>query len=202
MQRAQVWKRRALAVAVLLSVGLVAACGSSGASGDGSTRFVAGDGSAVVLPVGDRPPAPDLQAETLTGETVNLRDLTGQVAVLNVWASWCAPCREEAPALNAIAREKADVSSFVGINTRDTKTAAEAFVNRFEVPYPNVWDPDGSVQLKFRQSLPPQAIPSTLFIDPQGRVAARVLGIVDREVLRRIIDELAADGSQPASPPA
>ena len=74
---------------------------------------------------------------------------------------------------------------FIGLNTRDSKASAEAFIQRFEVPYPNVWDPDAQLQLAFRDSLPPQAIPSTVLVDKQGRVAGRVLGEVDQPSCER-----------------
>ena len=110
---------------------------------------------------------------------------------LNIWASWCAPCRAEAPALEQLSRELGPEGvQFVGINTRDTKTAAEAFVKRFDLTYPDVWDPDGKIQLQFRGTLPPQAIPSTLVIDRQGRVAARILGKVDRTQMRELLKDL------------
>ena len=179
-----------LAVAGLL---FVTACGTT-AQGQSQSRFVAGDGTVTLLEPASREPAPDVTGEFLDGKPFALQDYRGQVVVLNVWASWCAPCRAEAPALNQIARETADQGvAFIGLDTRDSRAAAEAFIRRFEVPYPSVWDPDATIQLAFRDTLPPQAIPSTLFIDKQGRVAGRVLGEVDRTQLRDIVTELATE---------
>ena len=111
---------------------------------------------------------------------------------MNVWASWCAPCRAEAPALASLADEfDGRGVQFVGLDTRDSDVSARAFVDRFEIPYPNVIDRDGRLQLLFADTLPPQAIPSTLLIDPEGRVAARALGKVTQSSLRGIIEELA-----------
>ena len=180
----------ALAAALVL---LLSGCGSDGASADAGTDagFVAGDGSLVVVPEDQRVPAPALSGPTLDGSTFTLADHLGEVVVLNVWASWCAPCRAEAPGLAALASEYegSDVQ-FVGLDTRDSDVSARSFVSRFGVPYPNVIDRDGRLQLLFADSLPPQAIPSTVVIDTQGRVAARALGKASESTLRAMIDPL------------
>lgn len=186
------------ATAVLFGALMLSGCGSQAATGaaDTGTGYVAGDGSAVVLPVAERQPAPDIAGPTLDGGTWSLAEDLGQVVVLNVWASWCAPCRAEAPALEQVSVETADQGvQFVGLNTRDTEAAAQAFVSNYGITYPNVVDVDGALQLAFRDTLPPQAIPSTVFIDAQGRVAARVLGEIDRSRLQGIIDTLVTEQS-------
>jgi thiol-disulfide isomerase/thioredoxin len=185
--------RMAAVAAVALTL-LLAGCGSSTDATDpaADSGFVAGDGSIVILPEDQRPPAPDLVGETLDGGTFRLSDHLGEAVVLNVWASWCAPCRAEAPALVALAEEfEGRGVQFAGLDTRDSDVSARAFVDRFGVPYPNVIDRDGRLQLLFADSLPPQAIPSTLVIDPAGRVAARALGKVSESSLRGIIEQLA-----------
>lgn len=179
---------------------LVGACSTSASDQGSQSRFVAGDGTLVLVPPEQRKPAPDITGTTLTGEPFALKDYRGKVVAANVWASWCAPCRAEAPALNQLSRELAPKGvQFIGLDTRDTKASAEAFIRRFEVPYPNVWDPDAQLQLAFRDSLPPQAIPSTVLIDKQGRVAGRVLGEVDRTKLREVLTELANEPAASAS---
>jgi thiol-disulfide isomerase/thioredoxin len=190
--------RRALAsvAAVLLLAGCSTTAGADQSTPDGG--FVAGDGSIVVLPAEERVPAPDLQGTTLDGEQFRLADHVGMPVVLNVWASWCAPCRAEAPTLAAMAVELEGQVQFVGLDTRDSDDPARSFVKRFNVPYPNVIDRDGQLQLLFGDSLPPQAIPSTVVIDSQGRVAARALGRVSEASLRGMID-MAQDGSGTAS---
>jgi thiol-disulfide isomerase/thioredoxin len=189
------WPRFLVAAAAMFAVGaLLAGCSSSSSQANSSSqsRFVAGDGSLVLLPQDQRQPAPDITGTTFTDQPFALKDYRGKVVALNVWASWCAPCRAEAPALNQVSRELAPKGvQFIGLNTRDSKASAEAFIQRFEVPYPNVWDPDAQLQLAFRDSLPPQAIPSTVLVDKQGRVAGRVLGEVDRTQLREVLTELA-----------
>lgn len=189
------------ALCALLALVVVAGCGTT-AQGQSQSRFVAGDGTVLLLEPDSREPAPAVTGELIDGQPFALTDYAGQVVALNVWASWCAPCRAEAPALNQVARETADDGVvFIGLATRDSKPSAEAFIRRFEVPYPIVWDPDGAIQLEFRETLPPQAIPSTVFVDKQGRVAGRILGEVDRTQLREIVLELANEpGPAPATP--
>ena len=145
----RLWPRVLVAVAAMLSLGaLLAGCSSSSSQTNSSSqsRFVAGDGSLVLLPPDQRQPAPDITGTTFADQPFALKDYRGKVVALNVWASWCAPCRAEAPALNQVSRElqSKDVQ-FIGLNTRDSKASAEAFIQRFEVPYPNVWDPDAQL---------------------------------------------------------
>jgi len=176
---------------------LLSGCTSSSAATSGTdSGFVAGDGSLVLVAEADRLPAPDLVGQTLDGEEFRLADHRGDVVVLNVWASWCAPCRAEAPGLAALATEyEGSGVQFVGLDTRDSDIPARSFVERFGIPYPNVIDRDGRLQLLFVDSLPPQAIPSTIVIDPQGRVAGRALGKVSESSLRGLIEPLLPAGT-------
>jgi thiol-disulfide isomerase/thioredoxin len=115
--------------------------------------------------------------------------------VLNVWASWCAPCRAEAPELEEVWQAKKEEQvQFVGLNTRDSTIAAQRFVETMGLTFPSIEDSDGRVQLLFSDSLPPQAIPSTVVIDGDGRVAARILGKASAATLRGVIDEVAGSG--------
>ena len=177
-------------VIVAMATLLVTACGASDA--DTGTAFVAGDVSIVLIAPDERQPAPDLVGPTLEGGEFRLSDHLGDVVVLNVWASWCAPCRAEAPVLEDVWREvKDDGVQFVGLDTRDTEAAALAFLDRYGVTYPNVIDTDGRLQLLFSDTLPPQAIPSTLVVDREGRVAGRILGRVTDATLTALIDDVA-----------
>jgi peroxiredoxin len=180
-------------IPVLAAALLLTACGSSASGSDGAgTAFVAGDGSIVLIAPEDRGPAPDLVGPLLGGGEFRLRDHLGEVVVLNVWASWCAPCRAEAPALESVWREVQDDGvQFVGLDTRDTEAAALAFVEAYDVTYPNVVDADGRLQLLFSDTLPPQAIPSTLVVDREGRVAGRILGRVTEATLTALIEDVA-----------
>ena len=170
------------------------ACSSEAASEGAGTSFVAGDGSIVLLDPAERVAAPNLVGMTLNGQQLSSAGLAGDVLVVNVWASWCAPCRSEAPSLERLSKEFADQGvSFIGLNTRDSDTSARSFVERFGITYPNVIDRDGVLQLGFRESLPPRAIPSTLVIDRSGRVAARVLGAVSESSLRGVIEAVTGE---------
>lgn len=147
-----------------------------------------------VIPKEDREPAPAFSGPTLDGEQFDLAEQAGDVVVLNVWGSWCAPCRAEAPALAAVAEQTADDGVvFIGVNTRDTTTAAQAFEDEFAVPYPSVVDTDGRLLLAFRDTLPPAAIPSTLIVDRDGDMAARVLGEITETSLRDLVTDIAAE---------
>lgn len=185
----------AVAFVGLLLSGCAAQVETSGAeTAPEGSGFVAGDGSIVVLDEADRAPAPDLVGETLDGGQFRLADHRGEVVVLNVWASWCAPCRAEAPVLAQVADDLADDGVlFVGLDTRDSDAAARGFVDRFDIEYPNVIDRDGRLQLLFADSLPPQAIPSTVVIDRQGRVAGRILGKASESTLLALIEPLVAE---------
>lgn len=178
----------------MLLVGCTSASGQGGSvsgQGESGTGFVAGDGSIVVLDQAQRVAAPAITGQTLDGGSFDLADYRGQVVVLNVWASWCAPCRAEAPILEQVATDlAAEPVAFIGLDTRDSPASAQAFVTRFGVTYPQVIDEDGQLQLQFRDTLPPQAIPSTIIIDADGQVAARILGQVSEASLRGVIDEV------------
>lgn len=192
----------ATCAAAILAVAGLTGCGSTSSSAAPDSGFVAGDGSIVVVAPDKRAAAPDITGTTLDGSAFRLADHRGEVVVMNVWASWCAPCRAEAPDLAAVARQFADKGvTFVGIDTRDSTPTAQSFITRFGIPYPSIVDTDGRVQLQFGSTLPPQAIPSTVVIDQQGRVAARVLGRADAATLRGIIEPLLAEGgtSSPAA---
>ena len=180
---------RGVAFAVA-SVLVLSACGT-GPTAEGG--FVGGDGSLTIVPVDERQPAPRVTGELLGGGNFDSDQLAGKVIVYNVWGSWCAPCRKEAPALEAAARDTADVAQFVGINTRDLDQApALAFMRAFDVTFPSVFDPNGRELLKFGQQLPPSAIPSTLVVDAEGRIAARVLGETTQSTITGLVDDVAA----------
>lgn len=186
-------RRGAAAVAVALGL-LLTGC-SAGASGAAQQGYVEGDGTILVVPAADRVAAPDLKGTTLDGQPFDLAALRGKVVVLNVWASWCPPCRAEGPMLQSV---HADLlpkgGTLVGIDTRDGDgTAARAFAQNIGMTYPSVVDRDGKLLLDFADTLPPQAVPSTLVIDRSGRIAARVIGPVTQPRLMALVDPLLAE---------
>lgn len=171
---------------ILLSAGLLILAGCSG-GGSSTTEesFVVGSGAQTFIKEGSREKAPDLSGMTLTG--VNYTLPANTIAVINVWASWCSPCRAEAPALVAVAEKYPDVA-FVGILTRDNLVNAEAFVRTKNITYPTLID--DALLIGFKRSLPANAIPSTIVIDSKGFVAARVSGIVTIGSLSALIERV------------
>jgi thiol-disulfide isomerase/thioredoxin len=184
--------------AVLLLLPLAACTGSDFSSGD--QGFVSSDRTVTVLHADERkPPDGDVEGETVDKAPVSLEKLQGRVVVMPVWGSWCAPCRAEAPMLAEAARDLAkDGVSFLGINSRDpSEVAARAFTKRFDIPYPSIYDPDGNTLLLFRGTLPPQTIPAFVFVDKEGRVAARVLGEIDESTLYGVVSDVLGKDVKP-----
>ena len=143
------------------------------------------------IPVPERQPAPVAAGPALSGEgTVSTADFPGKVVLINVWGAWCAPCRLEAPDLAEASRKRADTAAFVGINVRESSPqTAQAFLRTFDIDYPHIYDPSAAQLVRFAGTLPPNGIPTTLFIDRQGRIAARVVGVVSLTTLLGLIDE-------------
>lgn len=190
-----------MAIAAALTVGSAA-----GACGDGAGRsnsaepqigYVRGSGTITTIAKGERAPAPEVSGTTLSGADLSLADFAGKAVVINVWGSWCPPCRKEAPELAEAARELADKDvEFLGISTRDhDKQTALAFERRFKMPYPSLYDPAGELLLGFRETLPPNAIPSTLVIDRDGRVAARIIGETTKSTLVGLVEDVVGVGA-------
>ncbi|MFR9726292.1 TlpA family protein disulfide reductase [Streptomyces sp. MS19] len=192
---------RSLAVGVAgLAAGvltLTACTGQQAGSSGDNTNIVHGTGEVIRVAEADRQELPDIEGETLEGDQLRLADYRGEVLVLNVWGSWCAPCRAEMPHLVAVANDTADQGvQFVGLNLQDrSKDQANAFEERFEVPYPSLYDPDGQVLLDFpKGTLNPQGVPSTLIVDREGRVAVRALTPLSEQDLRDVLDPIIAEG--------
>lgn len=181
-----------MSAAALMAAVVLTGCGSDVGS-TGGNGYIDGDGTITVLPVAERKKPGDVSGETLEGEDISLADFAGKVVVVNVWGAWCPPCRAEADDLVAAANELAakDVA-FLGINTRDnSRDNAIAFQDKRNVPYPSIYDPGGRNLLAFQGQLSPNAIPSTVVIDAQGRIAARVLGEVpSAQTLVDLVDEV------------
>lgn len=173
----------------LLVVLALFAAGCSGTSQAASTGgFVAGDGSSAVIAADQREPAPQVAGTTLAGEQLALADLDGPV-VVNFWASWCGPCAKEAPALQNVADAYAGQVHFVGVNVKDQPAAARNFETDFGVEYPSWEDEAASIAASFG-GIGPAALPSTIVLDAQHRVAARLFGAVDEARLSAHLDEV------------
>ncbi|MFT3887852.1 MAG: TlpA disulfide reductase family protein [Arachnia sp.] len=181
-------RRLAAAAAALL---LLVGCSAQAPGASDGIGFTTGAG-VVIVPAAEREAAPVLAGSTLSGDDISTADFAGTTIVVNVWGSWCAPCRAEASQLVEAAKQLGERATFLGLNTRDLDVApALAFERAFELTYPSIFDPDGELLLGFGQ-LPPKAIPSTVVIDADGKVAARVLGEVDAKTLVGIVDDVEA----------
>ena len=174
------------AILIALAIALTG-CGGGGTS-SAEESFVSGDGSTTFIKIADRKIAPAVTGLTLSG--VNYTYPKDRVAVVNVWASWCSPCRAEAPILVSLASKYPNVA-FIGILTRDNPANAEAFERRFKVPYPTIID--DSILIGFKGSLPANAIPSTVILDKTGRVAARISGVITVASLTQLIERVSAE---------
>ncbi len=144
------------------------------------------------LPVAERQPAPDVTLPVLQTDAaraagvveLSLADLTGRVVIVNFWASWCGPCRIEQPDLNQVHDLLPDTEVvLIGVNIEDTEANALANLTEFEVAYLSLFDPVNELAGRF-SGIGARTIPTTILLDPQGRVAARLLGLTDtREIV-------------------
>lgn len=166
--------RRAASLLLLVLALVASAC-----TGASETPRIAGVRPGVTLPPpSERPAAPDDVAPVLgaDGEELGVGDFAGKVVVLNFWASWCGPCREEQPELNEAARELGDDVAFLGVALQESSEAnALAHEREFDVPYPSLYDPANEYAARYK-GVGPRSIPTTILIDRQGRVAVRLFG--------------------------
>ncbi|MDH6145081.1 thiol-disulfide isomerase/thioredoxin [Kitasatospora sp. GP30] len=178
----------------------LAGCSSSGSggSGDAQAGFVMGSGGIATVPVTARTAAPAISGNDLEGKPTALSDFQGKIVVLNIWGSWCSPCRAEAKGLEQVYEKyKGQGVQFLGINTRDTDvTNAKRFEDLNGISYPSIYDPDGTQILKFpKGSLNPQSIPTTVVIDRQGRLAARAMKGLTPDELDSMVSPILAEKS-------
>jgi cytochrome c biogenesis protein CcmG, thiol:disulfide interchange protein DsbE len=125
---------------------------------------------------GGAPVAPAFTLERLDGRgDLSLESLRGKPVVLNFWASWCSPCKDEAPLLQEASERWGDRVSFIGIDVKDFRGDARAFVERFGITYPNVYDGKGSTIGRYGVT----GYPETYFLDAEGRVRHRIAGPVE-----------------------
>lgn len=178
--------RRALAAAAAaLIIASLAGCTADPLAEQyrsGSTQnYISGDGTVTTIAVGERAEPVTFEGVTSEGDEVSSSDFEGQVLVINFWYAACPPCRVEAPDLEKLhASLEGEGVSFLGVNVRDQADTARTFETETGVTYPSVIDAnDGNLLLAFAGTVAPNAVPTTLVIDKQGRVAARFLGQVE-----------------------
>lgn len=185
------------AVSALL---LLSACSGDGMSINDQMRqgdqkgYVAGDGRIERLAPEDRSTVIELAGTTLEDDPWDSQEHRGEVVVINVWGSWCGPCDAEAPDLVEVSEAFADAGepvTFIGVNVRDSVQSAIAFERRHGVPYPSLLD-DGGRTLSQLQGLATSR-PTTMLLDGEGRIAARVNGQVDESTLRGLVEDVLAD---------
>ena len=151
----------------------------------GQYRFVSANKKGEVIPAAKRQTAPAYSGTLLDGKKAALADYRGKVVAINFWGSWCAPCRVEAPDLEKVykAEQKAGLQ-IVGVDVKDTKSYAEQFIKNKGITYPSFWDPEGRVALTFRH-FNPNAIPSTILLDRNGRVAGvYIASLLDNDLTK------------------
>lgn len=177
-------------IGAAVALGLAAALTLSACSGGGQDLskqweeasdkgYISGDGTSASFPEGERTDPVQFTGEVEDGSTLSSADILGKVTVVNFWYAGCAPCRAEAPDLVSAYDEFAgEHVAFLGINTRDQVAQAQQFAEEFGIEYPSIMDVAGgrSVQRAFAGQVPLNAVPTTLILDTEGRVAHRVLG--------------------------
>ena len=172
----------------IISLLLISGCSSGSIANNSDSGFISGNGATVLVSPQDRGEVINLSGETLDGGQLDIANWRGAPVVINLWASWCGPCRSEAADLENVYLEFKDSSvEFLGLNTRDGLAAAKAFSARFKTSYPSIQDKDGQLTLVFG-NLGPAATPSTLILDSKGRVAARILGPTTQSQLRVVLE--------------
>ena len=195
-------RRRVLLVAApgAAIAAVLASCGRRGQA-SGSTAAAAGpapqNGAALALvetfPTAQRHAAPAVTGELLDGTAFALAGWRGKVVVVNVWGSWCAPCRAEAPDLQAAFQATRRLGvQFLGVDVRDDRDAAAAFLTAFHITYPSLYDPAGRVVLGFRD-VSPNVVPATVLLDRQLAVAAVFRRRVARRELEAAVRALATE---------
>jgi thiol-disulfide isomerase/thioredoxin len=184
-----------LAIALMLSAFVLVSSGCATdplaqqfREGD-NKNYIAGDGTVTEFAQGSRPKAADWSGISESGVNLSSNQLSGVITVINFWYAGCAPCRIEMPELIELQDQfLSDEVQFIGVNVRDTSETALAFARQINLNFPSVMDAKtGSVVLAFTGVVTPQAVPTTLVIDSEGNVSARVLGRIDKGILQELI---------------
>lgn len=187
---AALFSRKLSSIFAVLAIAapLVASCGAADTNGTDPTGARAG---ITRLEPDDRKKAPDISGDDLDGAPISLASFSGKVVVINIWGSWCPPCREEQPVLSKMATElKPQGVEFIGIAIREGAATSRAYTEANNVPYPSISDSGGKLLVGFTSSLPAVAVPTTYVIDREGRVATRLLDVATEATLGALITEI------------
>lgn len=196
--------RRTLIAALAASALVMTGCSSEPdplaeqfRSGTGQS-YISGDGALTVVAPESRATPVVFEGPLDIGGSFASIDVAGQVVVVNFWYAGCPPCRLEATDLEALHQQFRDEGVvFMGVNIMDQAPTALTFAQEFGVTYPSIMDVNGgAVRLAFAGQVAPNAVPTTLVLDQQSRVAARISGLLtDPSVLAGIIEDVLAEGS-------
>lgn len=165
---------------------------------DGSGQgYISADGAFVEIPADKRDAPITFEGIDEQGNDISSDDYAGDVYVINLWYASCPPCRNEAPDLKALSEQYTDVP-FLGVNISDSADVAITFNKKFEITYPSIMDAaTASVQLALAGQVAPNAVPTTLVLDREGRVAARISGLLrDQSILASMIDTVVAESAE------
>lgn len=176
-------RARGLVGAVALVVGLALSGCSGGVAGTEGKGYISGDGQTILIDRADRGEPIELTGTDLDGQPLHLADYRGRPVVINVWGSWCVPCRKEMPALVSISEELKGTAELAGINIRESNEASgKAFLKNKGATWKSFYSPDGKALRPFTESgvVSPNTIPSTVVLDAEGRVAASVAGEITK----------------------
>lgn len=200
-------RRRAAAVVAALVLALSACSGGDDGTGTGTDvadqGYQSGDGSFTSWPAEDREGPVELSGTDYAGSQQDIAAWRGDVVVLNTWYAACPPCRQEAPDLVALAEDYADQGLHVlGINGVDDAGAADSFQRTFDVPYPSIDDREKQAVAALQGVVPVQATPTTVVLDREGKVAARIVGMAEGSTLRALVEDALAEGAPSGSGPA
>lgn len=164
-------------------------------SAGGNKNYVAGDGSILEIAPENRGEPIVFSGVTEAGADLSSDDYRGHALVVNFWAGYCAPCRAEAPDLEKLSQQWSDHGAqFIGVNTYDEAGAILAFARTYGVTYPSIVDVhSGATQLAFAGTVAPSALPTTIVLDAEGRVAARILGQIESAsildaIIKRVVE--------------
>jgi thiol-disulfide isomerase/thioredoxin len=180
-----------------LAAGALLTALSACSNGGSTTSRAEGDSVVEEYPQAERQQFPGVAGATIQQGYVDSDDFPGQILVINVWGSWCVPCREEAPALSRLSAElENEPVQFIGVDIRDNDESALAFEREYGITYPSISSREsGEAMLALGRIIPSRAVPATVVVDPSGRVAARVIGATTYFTLSALIKPLLAEAS-------